>query len=120
MAIILIVEDDFFICQNAGWIIEGLGHEPLLANDLAGALSHLSASPLIDALFVDIRLDRLAFGGYDVANQATALRPNLKVLYTSGATLTDDMTESFVDGAQFLQKPYSLEQLESSVGELLN
>lgn len=59
------------------------------------------------------------FGGYDVANQAIGIRHNLRVLYTSGSSLTADMTERFVIGGQFLAKPYSPEQFESSVGELL-
>ena len=120
MALILVVEDDVFIRQNAEWIIEDLGHRALLADDLASALLHLSAAEHIDALFVDIRLAALAFGGYDVANQAVDIRPGLRVLYTSGSPLTTEMTELFVGGSQFLQKPYSSKQLEFSVGELLH
>jgi DNA-binding NtrC family response regulator len=120
MAVILVVEDDVFIRQNAEWMIEDLGHHSLLASDLAGALLHLSALDRIDALFVDIRLHALAFGGYDVANQAIGIRPGLRVLYTSGSPLTDDMTGRFVGGGQFLQKPYSSEQFGSSVGKLLH
>ena len=120
MAVIVIVEDDFFIMQAAQGLIEDLGHSPLPASDLAGALLHLAAAHHIDALFVDIRLDTLAFGGYDVANQAIALRPALPVLYTSGSTLTDDMTGRFVPGGRFLRKPYTPAQLESSIGMLLH
>jgi len=119
MATILIVEDEVFIRQNAGWTIEDLGHDILSACDLAEALVHLSASGHIHALFVDIRLNTLAHGGYDVANQAIKLRPGLRVLYTSGSHLTADMTSLFVSGGQFLQKPYSPTQLELSVGALL-
>jgi CheY-like chemotaxis protein len=120
MAIILIVEDEVFTRQTAEWTIEDLGHTTLAAGDLAGALLHLSASKRIDALFVDIRLDKLALGGYDVANQAVAFWPGLRILYTSGTPLTADMTDLFVGGGKFLQKPYSPSQLEFSVGELLH
>jgi DNA-binding NtrC family response regulator len=120
MATILIVEDEVFIRQSAEWTIEDLGHSPLMACDLADALAHLSAAGPIDALFVDIRLSALAFGGYDVADQAIAIRPDLRVLYTSGTPLTDDMSGRFVGGGRFLQKPYSPEQLGTSVGELLH
>jgi CheY-like chemotaxis protein len=119
MAVILVVEDDVFIRQNAAWTIGDLGHGTLLATDLASALVHLSASALIDALFVDIRLAALALGGYDVANHAVRLRPGLPVLYTSGSTLTPAMTGQFVAGGQFLQKPYSPDQLETCMGQLL-
>ena len=119
MAIILVVEDEVFIRLNAELLIEELGHDSLLAGDLAGALLHLAAPHYIDALFVDIRLHALALGGYDVADQAISLRPGLSVLYTSGSVLTDDMAERFVPGGRFLQKPYSPEQFESSMEELL-
>jgi CheY-like chemotaxis protein len=119
MAVILIVEDEVFTRQTAEWMIEDMGHTALFAGDLAGALLHLSATQSIDALFVDIRLDTLALGGYDVANQAISLRPDLRVLYTSGTPLTADMMGLFVGGGQFLQKPYSSAQLELSVGHLL-
>jgi DNA-binding NtrC family response regulator len=120
MATILIVEDEIFIRENAEWTIEDLGHNPLMADGLAAALLHLSAAGPIDALFVDIRLNTLAFGGYDVANQAVRIRPDLRVLYTSGTPLTADMENQFVPGGQFIQKPYSPEKLGISVEQLLN
>ena len=120
MALILIVEDEMFIRQNAEWMMEDLGHNTLVACDLAEALVHLSASVPIDALFVDMRLSTLAFGGLDVANQGVALQPDLRVLYTSGNPLTADMTEQFVPGGRFIQKPYSPEQLGISMDQLLN
>ena len=119
MAVILIVEDDAMIRLNAECVIEDLGHTSLLASDHASALLHLVPPHHIDGLFVDIRLHALAIGGYDVANQAIVLRPDLPVLYTSGSPLTDDMTERFVPGGRFLQKPYSPAQLEFSMEELL-
>lgn len=119
MAVILIVEDDAFILASLGWILEDLGHEPLAASDLAGALLHLVAPHPIHALFVDIRLAALVFGGYDVANQAIGLRPHLPVLYTSGSLLTHDMTSRFVPGGRFLQKPYSPTEIEAFITEIL-
>lgn len=118
MAVILIVEDEVFIRQNAECLIEDMGHNALLAGNLDEALAHLSASQRIDALFVDIRLSELAFGGYEVANQAIKLRPELRVLYTSGSTLTDEIKDLFVDGGQFIQKPYSSDELELSFGQI--
>ena len=119
MAVILVVEDDFFILQNLELVFEDMGHKPLLASNLADTLLHLAMPHHIDALFVDIRLRELAFGGYEVANQAIGLRPDLPVLYTSGSPLSDDMAARFVPGGRFLQKPYSTVQLESFIDELL-
>ncbi len=119
MAVILVVEDDIFILENLKWVIEDLGHVALLASDLAGAVVHLMAPGHIDILFVDIRLNAAPFGGYDVANQAIALRPWLPVLYTSSRRLNYDMVARFVPGSRFLQKPYHHAQLDSFVRELL-
>ena len=119
MAVILIVEDEVFIRQNAEWTIEDLGHGALLAGDPHEALACLAKADPIDALFVDIRLGGVADGGYEIADHAIRRRPGLRVLYTSGSTLTGDMTDRFVTGAQFLQKPYSGEQLEAALAVLL-
>lgn len=120
MALILIVEDEPFIRQSAEWMMEDLGHTTLAAGDLGEALAHLSAPVAIDALFVDMRLSALAFGGYDVANRGVALQPGLRVLYTSGTPLNAEMTEQFVPGGQFIQKPYLPEQLVDSMERLLD
>lgn len=120
MALILIVEDEVFIRQSAEWMMEDLGHDTLVAGDLGEALVHLSAAVPIDALFVDMRLSALAFGGFEVANQGVALQPTLRVLYTSGSPLTADMTEQFVPGGRFIRKPYSSEQLGISMDQLFN
>jgi len=120
MAVILVVEDEIFIRLNAEWVIEDLGHKSLLACDLSEALVHLSALGMIDALLVDIRLNNLVEGGYEVANQAIALRPGLHVLYTSGSPLTSDMTDRFVGGGRFLQKPYSAKHLEFAIDQMLH
>ena len=118
MAVVLIVEDEVFIRQNAEWMIEDLGHSALLAGDADEALAHLATPRQIDALFVDVRLGRVAQGGYGIADHAIHSRPHLKVLYTSGSALSGDMTDQFVGGGRFLQKPYSGEQLETALAGL--
>jgi CheY-like chemotaxis protein len=117
--VVLIVEDEVFIRQTAEWTIEDLGHSALLAGDPDEARTQLSSPHQIDALFVDIRLGRVAFGGYDIADHAIQFRPDLRVLYTSGSSLTGEMTDHFVGGGQFLQKPYSSAQLETALATLL-
>jgi CheY-like chemotaxis protein len=120
MATILIVEDEVFICLTAEWTLEELGHRVLFAENLGEALVHLSAVGEIDALFVDIRLNNLALGGYEVADRAIALRPDLRVLYTSGSPITDEMSNRFVRAGQFIQKPYTPAQLGVSIQRLLH
>jgi CheY-like chemotaxis protein len=115
MAVILIVEDDVFIREVAEMMIEGWGHQTLSASDVDEALAILRSPQHIDALFTDIYLKTAVLGGCDVAIQAIALRPGLRVLYTTGNTITDKMKALLIEGTHFLSKPYTEHQLEESV-----
>ena len=119
MAVVLIVEDDVFIREIAGMMIQDWGHQTLSASDVDEALAHLRSPQHIDALFTDIYLKTAFLGGCDLAYEAIALRPNLHVLYTTGNSMTDKMKALFVEGAHFLRKPYAQYQLQNSVEELL-
>lgn len=119
MAVILIVEDDMFIRELVEMIAEELGHQTLTASDVDEALLLLRSAQHIDAVLTDVRLKSVALGGYELANEAIKLWPKLRVLYMSGNPRTDEMTALFVDDAHFLQKPFTLPQLEDAVNELL-
>jgi CheY-like chemotaxis protein len=119
MAVILIVEDDAFLRDDAETMIQSLGHDILSASDVDEALSYLRSSRPIDALFTDIYLKKAVLGGCELAHQAIKLRLNLRVLYATGNTVNDKMKTLFVEGAHYLQKPYTRFQLQSSVEVLL-
>src|SRR5665213_269758 len=114
MAVVLIVEDDVLIRQIAEMMFEDFGHITFSAGDVDGALLILRSSRHIDALFTDIRLKTAVLGGYEIADQAAMLRPGLRIIYTTANSITPEMTASFVDGAHFLQKPYTQQQLQCS------
>jgi len=119
MAVILIVEDDVFIREVAEMLIRDWGHQTLCASDVNEALAILRSPQHIDALFTDIYLKTLVHGGCDLALQAIALRPRLRVLYTTGNTLTDKMKALLVEGTHFLRKPYTQNELQESVKDML-
>ena len=119
MAVILIVEDDSFIREMAVMMIQDQGHEALSASDVDEALAILRSPQHIDALFTDIYLKTAVLGGCELAHQALKLRPNLRVLYTTGNCVTEKMTALFAEGARVLRKPYSPEELQDSVEGLL-
>ena len=79
MAVILIVEDDVFIREVAEMMIEDWGYQTLSASDVDEALAILRSPQPIDALFTDIYLKAAVLGGCDLALQAIALRPGLRV-----------------------------------------
>ena len=119
MAVILVVEDDVFIREIAEMTIQDWGHEILSASEVDEALALLRMPQRIDALFTDIYLKTAILGGCDLAHLAIALRPQLRVLYTTGNFVTDKMRDLFVKDAQFLCKPYTAHQLHDSVEHLL-
>ena len=119
MAVILIVEDDIFIRGLAELMIQDWGHTTLVASDVEEALSLLRSPQPIDALFTDIYLKTEVLGGCDIAREAVTLRPELRVLYTTGNSVTEKMKALFVDGRHFLRKPYTQNQLQYSVEKML-
>ena len=119
MATILIVEDDVFIRGLAEMMIEDWGPKTLLASDVEEALAQLRLPQHIDALFTDIYLKAEVLGGCDVAREAMVLRPDLRVLYTTGNSVTEKMQSMFVNGKHFLRKPYTEMQLQHSVEGML-
>jgi len=114
MAVILIVEDDVFIRELTEMLIQEWGYQTILASDVEEALVLLKSSQHIDALFTDIYLKTAVSGGCDLARQAVGLRPGLRVLYTTGNLVTDEMRAKFVKGTECLRKPYTPQQLQNS------
>lgn len=119
MAVILVVEDDPFIREIAEMMVQDWGHDTLAASDVDEALSLLRSPRHIDALFTDIYLKNAVLGGCDLARQAITLRPGLRVLYTTGNSVTETMQALFVAGTHFLRKPYTQGQLHASVDAML-
>jgi CheY-like chemotaxis protein len=119
MAVILIVEDEVFTRDVAEMLIQDFGHATLSASDVGEALFLLRSPQQIDALFTDIYLKTAVLGGCELAHMARDLRPNLRVLYTTGNSVTDEMTALFVEGTYCLHKPYTPTQLQDSVEHML-
>ena len=116
---ILIVEDDAFIRELAAMTIQDWGYDTLSASDADEALLLLRSPQVIDALFTDIYLKTALLGGCELAHQAIKIRPKLRVLYTTGNYVTDKIRALFVEGTHCLCKPYTPNQLQHSLEELL-
>ncbi|HXP97519.1 MAG TPA: response regulator [Telmatospirillum sp.] len=119
MAMILIVEDDAFIRELAEMTIQDWGYDTLSASDAEEALIFLRSGRPIDVLFTDIYLKTAVLGGCELAHQAIALRPDLRVLYTTGNYVTDEIKSLFVEGMNCLRKPYTPDHLQLSLKDLL-
>ena len=119
MAVILIVEDEMFTREIAEMMIQDWGYQTLSAGDVEEALSLIRSPQRIDAIFTDIFLKTAVLGGCELAHQAIKLRPKLRVLYTTGNSVTDKLKAMFVEGTQFLRKPYTPTELQNSLEILL-
>lgn len=119
MAVILIVDDEFFIREFTISTVEELGYETISAGDVEEAMFHIRSHQQIDALVTDVRLKKAINGGHELAHEAIKIRPDLRVIYSTGNAITDQAKALFVEGAHFLQKPYSPDQLKNALETLL-
>jgi two-component system, response regulator PdtaR len=118
--IILIAEDDANVRVLA---------ESILAQEYAtlSAANAREALALLDEhavalLFTDVNMpgEPDALDGLELAQRAVEQQPGLKVIYTSGGGQTDGMAALFVEGAIFLTKPYSAQELTEAVQQCLD
>jgi CheY-like chemotaxis protein len=116
---ILVVEDDEDIRSLAHDMLSAEGYEVLDAADGTAALMLLSHQP-VDILFTDLVMPGL--NGLDLAEQAAARNPGLKILYTSGYTHHPSLsaTDRQRLGGAFLPKPYRPSDLVARVRGLLD
>ncbi|MCW8887619.1 MAG: PAS domain S-box protein, partial [Gammaproteobacteria bacterium] len=116
---ILAVDDEEALLGLAQELLETLGYRVFTANNGQEALELLSKEPDIDLLFSDVVMPG-GINGYELAEQATTNRPELKVLLTSGYTekaVAHNGQARF--NANLLSKPYSQSALAKRLRELL-
>jgi DNA-binding NtrC family response regulator len=114
MAVILIVEDETQVRVLSESYLQEQCHQTLSAATPAEALAVLGDTDgKVDVLFTDIDLQGDLQAGLNLAEKAVAQHPPLRVLYTSCHAITDGMKALFVEGASFLPKPYTIDQLQA-------
>jgi len=120
MARVLVVEDEEQVRVLAAGILDDAGHQVLTAGTVDEARAILDRSEPVDLLFADIRLQASDQGGLEVARDAAASRPGIRIIYTSGGGVTDGTRALFVEGWVFLSKPYTPEALLVAIGNALD
>ena len=117
-ATILIVDDEAIVRNSLKRALTRFGHRVLEAGDGATALTALQAAdPPVDLAILDLVLPG---GGAGVFELLKAVRPELKVIVSSGYSpdgVAAKGLENKVDA--FLPKPYELTQLRDVVSKVL-
>jgi two-component system cell cycle sensor histidine kinase/response regulator CckA len=118
---ILLVEDDELVRDLANRLLKQLGYRVLVAVNGEDAL-HVAREhdgEKIHLLLADIVMPQM--GGKELAIKLKILRPDVKVLYTSGYADDAIAHHGFLNpGIHFLQKPFSLKTLSQKVREVLD
>ena len=118
--LILVVEDDTLVRRHVTGLLAGLGYRVLQAAAATSAMELLAANPGVSLLFTDIVMPG-GMNGVDLAKKARALRPDLKVLFTSGYTENAVEKDGRLDpDVDLLSKPYSRDQLATSLRKILH
>ncbi|MCC5876489.1 MAG: PAS domain S-box protein, partial [Candidatus Sumerlaeia bacterium] len=117
--VILLVEDDELVRHYAETCLASLGYRVITAENGKQALDIIQEMDEINLLFTDIVMPG-GMNGRQLADRAVEIRPNLKVLYTSGYTDNAIVHHGRLDpGAQLLGKPYGRADLARKIREVL-
>jgi PAS domain S-box-containing protein len=117
---ILLVEDEPAILNMTKMMLERQGYTVLSASKPSEAVRMAEAHPdKIDLLITDVVMPEIS--GWDLANNLLTLYPNIKRLFMSGYTANVIAHNGVLDpGVNFIQKPFSIQNLAAKVRESLD
>ena len=117
---ILVVEDDDDVRTYSVEILRELGYRVIEAHDGASALRLLERQTQVDLLFTDVVLPG-GMTGAQLAAEAKGLRPDLKVLFTTGYARNAIIHHGRLDkGVRLLTKPFGSTDLATKVRDTLD
>ena len=117
--VILVVEDNADVRAYSVSVLTELGYSVLEAEDPEAALNILRRPKRIDLLFTDVVLPGKS--GRELADLARQLRPDLRVLFTTGYSRNAIIHHGRLDaGVQLISKPFTFEGLAARVRDVLD
>jgi CheY-like chemotaxis protein len=117
---IVLVEDDERVRAVALRMLQRLGYTVHAFADGPSAIAAVERMTEVPALLItDVVMP--AMNGHVLMQRLVALRPSVKVLFTSGYTADVIVRHGVLEeGIEFLAKPYSLDQLARRVRDVLD
>ena len=116
---ILVVDDSAEMRQVAERHLRHLGYSVLSAANGPAALSLLRAGTAVDLLFTDITMPE-GLTGFQLAEAARAMRPGLKVLFTTGYAGMPDPADASDWQERLIHKPYRRPELAEKIRAALS
>lgn len=116
---VLIVEDESAVRDLAADFLRTAGYSVIAAEHGKEALALVTKSSApIHVLLTDVVMPGMR--GPELAERIKILRPSIKVVYMSGYLDYADGEGEMINGASFLQKPYSRETLVNKIAEAVS
>jgi CheY-like chemotaxis protein len=113
--VVLIVEDEFLLRMDAVDMLRNAGFEAVEASNADEAIAILEANLNIHVVFTDVQMPG-SMDGLKLAKFVKNRWPPIKIIATSGRLRisSDDLPE----GGRFLPKPYTPDEVISTLREL--
>ncbi|MDX1572509.1 MAG: PAS domain-containing protein [Methylophaga sp.] len=117
---ILVVEDDALVRDYVVSQLQFMGYQVHTANDGQSALKLIQQGIPVDLLFTDVVMPN-GMSGRELADISLQLRPQLRVLFTSGYTENSIVHHGRLDkGILLLSKPYNRDELAQKIRQALS
>ena len=114
---VLVVEDEASILKLVGGALRSQGYTVLEASDGEGAEAiNATHRGTIDLMITDSVLPRLS--GPDLCSRILSRRPSTRVIFMSGYTEGDVLVRSQRYGGAFLQKPFTIDDLNRKIRQV--
>lgn len=116
---ILLVEDEKYLSNLAEEFLTDQGYQVIIAKNGNQAIDILSKNSDIDLVFTDIVMPG-GISGFELARQARTIKPEIKILLTSGFAYKEKNKPDLEQDTSILDKPYTRSQLLIAIHRTMN
>ncbi|MCG8352150.1 MAG: response regulator, partial [Chloroflexales bacterium] len=116
---VLVVDDEQYMCEICARTLRAASYDVIATTDAKIALHELRHSQPFDLLLVDIKMPTMS--GLDLARTAREGDPAIAIIIMTGHASIENLHQAVQRGiADFITKPFELEQLQLAVEQALH